>query len=140
MNIEQLNECFTDIYYYLHEEHHEKITHQAVRILQQVLKEDEVSVKDVAVRNGISHNTASEHVKRLLVKGLLLKKRKPTDERAIILYLTPKGIEVLKSNTELAGEKLERVLVGLSSEERNLIEQSFHLLAREAKICFSSQK
>ena len=61
--IKELNNYFTSIYYHLHTTHEESISHQSVRILQMIHKEDEVTVRDIAELLKISQNTASEHIK-----------------------------------------------------------------------------
>lgn len=62
--IQDMNNYFTTIYYYLHTTHEDVISHQSVRILQMIQKEDEVTVRDIAGLLNISQNTASEHIKK----------------------------------------------------------------------------
>lgn len=66
----KINDYFTTIYYYLHPENQGKISHQSVRILQYIQKEKDVTVQDVAKTFQISHNTASEHIKKIREKWL----------------------------------------------------------------------
>ncbi|MDQ0176617.1 MarR family winged helix-turn-helix transcriptional regulator [Bacillus chungangensis] len=137
---DQLNQNWTDIYYYLHYPHTEKISHQLIRILQQIDKESTVSIKQIAERLHISQNTASEHAKRLLERGYIKKERSSADERKVMLTLTDEGRECVKKNTMLDDEKLRIIWKSLSNEERKKIEVGFHILSKEAKKCFSSSK
>lgn len=137
---DQLNQNWTDIYYFLHYPHTEKISHQLIRILQQIDKESTVSIKQIAERLYISQNTASEHAKRLLERGYIKKERSSADERKVMLTLTDEGRESVKKNTMLDGEKLRIIWKSLSNEERKKIEEGFHILSKEAKKCFSSSK
>ena len=137
---DQINYDWTDIYYYLHYPHTEKISHQLIRILQQIDKEVDVSIKQIAERLHISQNTASEHAKRLFERGYIKKERSSEDERKVILILTNKGRESLKKNTMLNDEKLRIIWKSLSNKERKKIEDGFHILSKEAKKCFSSSK
>lgn len=134
-NISKLNECWTDIYFHLHYPHTDKISHQAIRILQLVEKKEEVGVNEVATYLQISHNTASEHVKRMVEKNLLIKGRDPVDERRVLLHLTKMGKEVVHRHTSLDEEKLNQVMNQLGDKEKEIIEQAFNLLSKQAKTC-----
>lgn len=136
MNIERkINDYWTDIYYHLHYVHNEKITHQAVRILQHIEKSSRIGIREISDFLNVSHNTASEHVKRLIEKKYIEKKRDISDERKVILSLTQVGREVLFRNTALDEDKLSTILKGLSEEERSLIEKAFKILGEGAKSC-----
>lgn len=132
--IAQLNQLWTDIYYQLRYNHQEKITHQAIRILQVIQKEDEVGIKEIAEAIQVSHNTASEHIKRLLEKNYVVKIRSIEDERKVILRLTNLGSDILHRHSSLDEEKLKQVLLEkMSEEERRLILEAFTLLKERAK-------
>nr|WP_139186908.1 MarR family transcriptional regulator [Sediminibacillus halophilus] len=136
MDEKLLNEYWTDIYFLLHYPHKEKVTHQVIRIMQLIEKKETVGIGDVAEYFGISHNTASEHVKRIIEKGFLVKNRDKADERKVILALTTFGQKVLQRNTSLDGEKLKQVLAGMTEEERQHIESAFQLLReRSIDVC-----
>lgn len=134
-NINKLNEYWTDIYFHLHYPYTEKISHQAIRILQLVEKKEGVGVNEVATYLQISHNTASEHVKRMVEKNLLIKERGPLDERRVLLHLTKMGKEVVHRNTSLDEEKLSQVMNQLGAKEKEIIEEAFKLLSKQAKTC-----
>lgn len=130
-----LNEYWTDIYFHMHYQHKEQISHQVVRILQLVEKQDGIGVKEIASYLDISQNTASEHVKRMSEKNYLIKLRDPQDERKIILCLTDFGKEVLHKNTSLDQEKLVQVLNQMDDSEKKLVEQALKILSERAKQC-----
>jgi DNA-binding MarR family transcriptional regulator len=130
-----LNQYWTDIYFHLHYPHKEKISHQVIRILQLVDKREETGINEIASHIQVSHNTASEHAKRIIEKGYLLKGRDPLDERKVILCLTDLGKEVLHRNTSLDEDKLEQVLNQLDDDEKHLIEQALRTLSERAKQC-----
>ncbi len=132
--IVQINQLWTDIYYQLRYNHQEKITHQSIRILQVIQKEDEVGIKEIAEAIQVSHNTASEHIKRLLEKSYVFKIRSSEDERKVILRLTDLGSDVLHRHSSLDDEKLKQVLFEqMSDKERKLILEAFTLLKERAK-------
>ncbi|MET3728363.1 DNA-binding MarR family transcriptional regulator [Fictibacillus halophilus] len=135
LNSSKLNQYWTDIYFHLHYPHGEKITHQVVRILQLIEKKDRVVVNDVANYLDISHNTASEHVKRMIHKNYIEKKRDQEDERRVILRLTDIGKKVLHENTSLDEEKLNHIFSQMDEVEIELITKAFKLLSERAKSC-----
>lgn len=131
--IKDINNYFTSIYYHLHSTHEDSISHQSVRILQMIQKEDEVTVRDIAELLNISHNTASEHIKKLERNGWVKKERDIDDQRKVHIHLTTEGLLVLKKNTELNDKKLQHALNQLTEEEQQLILQAFRLLSEVAK-------
>lgn len=132
--ISQLNQLWTDIYYQLRYNHQEKLTHQAVRILQVIQKQEEVGIKEIAKAIQVSHNTGSEHIKRLLEKDYLFKTRSLEDERKVILKLTNLGNDVLHRHSSLDEEKLKYVLFNqMETEEREQVLEAFTLLKERAK-------
>lgn len=130
-----LNHYWTDIYFHLHYPHKEKISHQVIRILQLVDKQEKIGINEIASYIQVSHNTASEHVKRMIEKSYVTKGRDPSDERKVILYLTDLGEEVLHRNTRLDEDKLEEVLNKLDDVEKDLVEQALKTLSEQAKQC-----
>ncbi|TFD94486.1 MarR family winged helix-turn-helix transcriptional regulator [Jeotgalibacillus sp. R-1-5s-1] len=134
--VKQLNECWTDLYFNLHYHHEEKISHQAVRIMQLLEKSDEIGIKEIAAFLGVSHNTGSEHVKRLIDKKYIEKFRSKHDERRVVLALTESGRSVLHRHTSLDEKKLQMLLESLSDKERESVLNAFALLSEKAKSCF----
>lgn len=127
--ISDINAYFTNIYFHLHPQHQEVISHQSVRILQTIHKRRYVVIRNIAEQLSISPNTASEHVKKLVQQGWVLKERSEDDQRKVYLQLTESGLAVLKKNTELDEEKLQNALSKLSISEREQIKEAFRLLS-----------
>ncbi|OCA85778.1 MarR family transcriptional regulator [Bacillus sp. FJAT-27225] len=131
--IEELNTYFTDVYFNLHPAQEEAISHQSVRVLQIVKKKQHVAIRDIAEHLSISHNTASEHVKKLVRNGWLSKTRNDVDQRIVYLRLTEQGLMVLKKNTELDEKKLTIALEKLTDGEKKKIVEAFRLLSEVSK-------
>lgn len=131
--IQQINRYFTDIYFNLHPTQEEVISHQSVRILQMVEKKRYVMIRDIAEQLSISHNTASEHVKKLVSNGWLYKERSDEDQRKVYLHLTDIGSAILRKNTELDENKLQVALRRLSTNEREKVVEAFRLLSEVSK-------
>lgn len=131
-----INQSWETIYYHLRYEYEDNLSHQAIRILQIISREKETTIGKVASELGLSHNTASEHVKRLIQKGFVMKERNKQDERVVNLTLTTEGDQALTKHTLLDEEKLKILESQFSKEEQQLLEQAFSLLAKEAKYAF----
>jgi MarR family transcriptional regulator, organic hydroperoxide resistance regulator len=136
MDIKLINEAWTDLYYYLHYQHEESLTHQNIRCMQSVKKNGEVTVQYLSEVMNVMHHTTSEHVKRLIQKGFLKKTRSSQDKRIVHVTLTRLGEEVLKRNTELDEEKLRTLLERFNPEEKKQIIEVFSLLRKEVKDVF----
>ncbi|WJE54266.1 MarR family transcriptional regulator [Bacillus cereus] len=134
--MKNINQNWETIYYHLRYEYEDNLSHQAIRIMQIISRETETTIGKVASELGLSHNTASEHVKRLIQRGFVIKERNKQDERVVNLTLTAEGKEMLTKHTLLDEEKLKVLEFQFSKEEQQLIEKAFSLLAKEAKYAF----
>ncbi|QQK77697.1 MarR family transcriptional regulator [Salicibibacter cibarius] len=132
---EAINRNWTEIYYHLHYEHQEPITHQAIRMLQYLDFNGKATVGELSNFLSVSHNTASEHVKRLIQKSWVAKIRSTEDERRVHVVITEDGKKILSRNTQLNEEKLANILNSLTKEEADTIKNAFAILSWEAKAC-----
>lgn len=67
--------------------------HRRIDILELLEKEPELSLTDISSRLDINFKTASEHIRRLTLAGLLYK----TNDANFVLYsLSPRGRVVLE--------------------------------------------
>ncbi|ABR48039.1 transcriptional regulator, MarR family [Alkaliphilus metalliredigens QYMF] len=133
--IKMINEQWTDIYYLLHYVEKDNLTHQAIRLLQYIDKNQETTIGDLAKHTNTSSNTASEHIKRLIKKGLVTKKRSEEDERKIIVNITEEGKCTLYRHTKLDETKLRIVFDSLSSSELEMIQKGFSIFTEVTKKC-----
>lgn len=60
-----------------------------------LVSQGESSISDLAARQKTSAPTVSRQVDCLVEKGLLLRERKTSDRRVVVLVLTPRGEETL---------------------------------------------
>lgn len=67
--------------------------HRRIEILELLKKEPELSVDDVTEALNINYKTAADHLRRLAIAGLLLKR---SDSVSIRHKLTPRAENVLK--------------------------------------------
>lgn len=132
-----LNKHWETIYFYLRHEYEENLSHQAIRILQMISRKEAQTISNIAAKLHLSHNTASEHIKRLIQKEFVVKERSKQDERVVIVKLTEIGQQALAAHTLLDEAKLKQIGEKLSKEEKELIQSAFELLAKEAHDVFS---
>jgi DNA-binding MarR family transcriptional regulator len=137
MSANFINEAWTDLYYLLHYKHEESLTHQNIRCMQAIKKNNDVTIQHLSEVLDVTHHTASEHIKRLIQKGYVQKERSLQDKRVVYVTLTKQGEEILKRNTELDEEKLQKLIERFSAEEQERIIETFDLLRKEAKHVFS---
>lgn len=135
--MKNINLDWETIYYHLRYEYEDNLSHQAIRMLQIISREKEMTIGNIASQLNLSHNTASEHVKRLIQKGFITKERSKQDERVVNVTVTTEGRHALAKHTLLDEEKLAILQSHLSTEEQHIIETAFSLLAKEARHVFS---
>lgn len=131
--IQQVNDYFSDIYFNLHPVQKINLSHQHVRILQIIHKREYVMIRDVATHLSISHNTASDHVKKMVDNGWLVKERSVEDQRKVYLTLTDDGLSLLRNHTELDKAKLKEVLGQMTPEEQEHVISALKLLSERSR-------
>ena len=68
-----------------------------------------LTIRELAARLAIRHNTAVELVGRLVTAGLLLRAREEEDRRKVLLRLTPKANALLEKLTRAHRDELRRL-------------------------------
>ena len=115
----QLAELLARIYYDARRDYSIDLSHRAIRVLQLCAYGSEPPrIDGVANQLGCAVSTASELVKRLQGKGLVVRQRSQKDERVVELHLTERGKSTLLEHTTLDGTKLTRALASLSATEQ----------------------
>jgi DNA-binding MarR family transcriptional regulator len=83
----------------------------------------------------LSKPTVSIGVSQLEDAGFLTRQPDPQDGRAVELFLTPKGQKLHKRTHEFRCKKFERLLTGLTPQERTtmltLLERAIHTVENE---------
>jgi DNA-binding MarR family transcriptional regulator len=93
-----------------------------------------ISIARRARKGGVGINYVSERlhftpafatieVNKLVVAGLILKKENPEDRRRVLLSITPKARELLRSLTTVQGPANSLLFEGLSSADFDLMRQ-----------------
>lgn len=102
------------LYFAARREYAIDLSHRAIRVLQFVAyREETPRIDDVARFLECATSTASELIKRLQSKGLVVRSRSDRDERVVRLELTEAGRAALIEHTSLDPKKLETGLDAL---------------------------
>jgi DNA-binding MarR family transcriptional regulator len=99
-------------------------------ILQEALHSPGLGVTDLAARMGIHQSTCSQLVEKLVVRGCLLKKRPPNDQRRVILCLTPEGLKAIAALPGPAEGVLPAALAAMPDVALKTLNINLHELIR----------
>lgn len=118
--VTDLSDLLASLYYEARREYQIDLSHRAIRLLQLIAYSNVAPrVDDIAKSMGCATSTASEHIKRLQTKGLLVRHRSDDDERVVRVQLTDEGRSALVEHTSLDPGKLGKALGGLQVREQN---------------------
>lgn len=127
---ERLSDAFAAIAYHCHPSPRVALSHQAVRALHLVGMDGIATVGEVAAHLGCAQSTASEVIGRLAAKGLLLRTRRPHDDRVVELTLTDAGEQALRQHVGLDVARLGACLAAMTTEDRRHVERGLAVLLR----------
>ena len=80
------------------------VTYPQYLVLVVLWERGPLGVGDLASALRIDFGTLSPMLKRIESKGLVTRRRKPTDERRVLVDLTPKGVSLRKRTEQMLGE------------------------------------
>jgi DNA-binding MarR family transcriptional regulator len=102
----------------------------AARILARILDNGPSRISDLAVAENSSQPTITNHVKRLETAGLVQRRADPTDARAWMIDLTPRGRDRLADMRRAMGANVEPYLEQLSEEDRAALRRGLDVMRR----------
>lgn len=88
---------------------------------------------ELADKEQVRAPTMSRIVGGLVDEGLAARKPDPTDGRVVRIVATAAGRRVLARARRLRLERLQRLLSGLTGEERRVVERATEILARRLR-------
>lgn len=95
------------------------LSHRMVRVLNYVdFRDEPPRIDDIARFLGCAVSTASELVKRLQQRGLVVRQRSEIDERVVEVLLTVEGEAALEDHTTPDPEKMAALLDRLSDRQQ----------------------
>jgi len=97
---------------------HCKVSGPQLALLDWIAAKPGCGIHDIATGLGLSAPTVSVGVRRLEEVGLLKRQPDPEDGRAIRLFVTAQGRALRKRAQAFRWQKTQRLLAGLTEEER----------------------
>lgn len=97
---------------------HADLTPRQLAVLVSVAQAEGQSQTDIVNRTGIDRSTTADMIRRLVRKGLLLRRRQKEDARAYALRLTDAGHEALAATESGVLRADAQVLSVLTAEQR----------------------
>ncbi len=94
------------------------LTPRQYAILLALSENEGVSQTDLVERTGIDRSTLADVVRRMIKKGLVLRRRTKEDQRAYAVRLSEKGRISLNETIAAANAADQRVLSSLSADKR----------------------
>ncbi|EDP66628.1 hypothetical protein BAL199_16243 [alpha proteobacterium BAL199] len=119
---EELGLALAELYYRARREYEIDLTHRAIRVLQFISHHEKApGLDEITKFLGSAPSTASELIKRLQNKGLVVRRRSSQDERTIEIELTGSGRAALTEHTSLNPRKLQNGLQALGDLEQEYL-------------------
>jgi len=106
------------------------LTPRQFAVLHTVSRNEGLSQTNLVDKTGIDRSTLADIIRRMLKKGLLVRRRTKEDARAYAVKLTDEGWRVLKSAEPLARRVDDRILGALSSQERERFLQDLNKIVK----------
>ena len=98
-----------------------KISPSLMAIIDFVAESPDCGIKEIARGLKLSAPTVSVSIRQLEEKGFVGRKPNPDDRRAVQIFLTPAGQELHEQSTIFRRQTFERLLAGLTPEERETL-------------------
>lgn len=89
-----------------------KITYPQYLVLMVLWEHDSIQVNDIAKKLILNTNTITPLLKRMEQQGLLVRKRSETDERKVMVQLTPEGRKLREDAAKIPEELVKRLTDG----------------------------
>lgn len=106
-----------------------EVTAQQFRVLK-IIGRGPVTLGEISGSINSKLSAAARLLRRLEVKGWILKKQDKNDRRIFWLELTPEGHQLIKSLAERRDRVIKEIFDRLSVEEQNSIVKGIHLLLK----------
>ena len=114
-----------ELYYRARKDYETDLTHRAIRVFRFISHYDRAPrLDEITAYLGSAPNTASELIKRLQNKGLVVRNRAKRDERTIEIELTEAGKVALTKHSTLDPRKLRDGFTELDDFEQDVLVKS----------------
>ena len=99
------------------------VTYPQYLVLLVLWEKEEVPVKEISQKLFLETNTLTPILKRMQSNGIVERKRSKTDERVVIISLTPKGRELHNKAIEIPNKLIEKLDCFSTEEDVFLIKR-----------------
>ncbi|MBC6976035.1 MarR family transcriptional regulator [Bacillus sp. Xin] len=106
------------------------ISQSRLELLALLYQVDEISQSDLQKKVNIDGAAITRHVKQLEAKGIVLRRKKPEDNRITLVRLSEQGRERIESSKKEKERFMKEMLVNIGVEERNIL---IHVLSQMQK-------
>ncbi|WP_262417550.1 MarR family winged helix-turn-helix transcriptional regulator [Bacillus sp. YC2] len=97
------------------------ISQSRLELLAVLFHVEEISQSDLQKKVNIDSAAVTRHLKQLEAKGMVARRRKPEDNRIILVRLTGQGRERIESSKKEKERFIKEMLEGISKEERSML-------------------
>jgi MarR family transcriptional regulator, temperature-dependent positive regulator of motility len=126
--LHRAGQCAGDVY--AEEMGEGDLTPRQYAVLLTVSQSEGLSQTDLVERTGIDRSTLADVVRRMLKKGLLVRRRTKQDARAYAINLTDAGWRALKSSEPGVQRVDERILAALPVSQRDRFLQDLCVIVK----------
>ncbi|WP_339075896.1 MarR family transcriptional regulator [Bacillus velezensis] len=97
------------------------ISQSRLELLAVLFYVDEISQSDLQKKVNIDGAAVTRHLKQLEAKEMVTRRRKPEDNRIILVRLTDQGRERIEASKKEKERFIKEMLAGVSEEERSML-------------------
>ncbi|MCY0090449.1 MULTISPECIES: MarR family winged helix-turn-helix transcriptional regulator [Bacillus amyloliquefaciens group] len=97
------------------------ISQSRLELLAVLFYVDEISQSDLQKKVNIDGAAVTRHLKQLEAKEMITRRRKPEDNRIILVRLTEQGRERIEASKKEKERFIKEMLAGVSEEERSML-------------------
>ncbi|MCR6108495.1 MarR family transcriptional regulator [Salipaludibacillus agaradhaerens] len=97
------------------------ISQSRLELLALLFQVEEINQSDLQKKVNIDGAAITRHLKQLEAKEIVLRRRKPEDNRVILVRLTEKGRELIESSKNEKERFMKEMLANVSAEERSML-------------------
>jgi len=102
-------------------------------ILMQLHHRGGCGVSDISESFDISNAAASQLVEKLVQAGYIERAEDPSDRRAKLLTVSPKGLALIEQGTQERYRWMDELVRKLSAEERAKVTEALNIMTRAAR-------
>ena len=108
-----------------------RLTPRQFAVLLTVQQNEGLSQTDLVKRTGIDRSTLADIVRRLVDRGLVMRKRTRHDARMYALRLSDKGIATMREAAPAVNQTDERLLAALPQRDRDAFVKGLERMVEE---------